>query len=41
MQGPTEECSKKESLTEEERAELVKFHNDLRRRCDGLALIEI
>jgi len=30
--GPTEECSKKESLTEEERAELVKFHNDLRRR---------
>jgi len=30
--GPTEECAKKEVLTEEERAELVKAHNDLRRR---------
>jgi len=30
--GPTEECAKKEKFTGEERAELVKAHNDLRRR---------
>ena len=31
-QGPTEECAKKEKFTGEERAELVRAHNDLRRR---------
>ena len=31
-QGPTEECAKKEALTDDDRAELVKIHNDRRRR---------
>jgi len=30
--GPTEECAKKEALTDDDRAELVKIHNDRRRR---------